>query len=462
MNQPTKLELIGIFRPRDKGPGFGIPVFAAEDCYWVQRVGDDGRVMGFTVCDVEPDSLKPPPVEALRTGEVGQAALYAFEEANGTISVATREDLGARLRGNLSNLRSTAFVFADVADFLGDVNLKVESAALCEEILSKTRKTQQIVQQLSVVIPVYNEEENVEPIIREVNRVLVRLDKTFEIVVVDDGSADGTFWVLSRLHGLEPRLKIVRLKRNFGQTAAIAAGLAYAQGEIVVLMDGDGQTDPADIPELLQKLQEGNDLVVGWRVEHTEPLVSRCLLSTVINRLTSWKTKVKLRDYGCPLKAMRRDVAKNLRLYGDTHRLIPAIAHERGAQIAELQVNHRPRLHGKSKYGITRTLQVILDLFTQKFLPTQVMLPLFSFIELARLNHSYLNGPSLLFRLIGVLSYLIGVVLVLYASLHKFIYNVDIGGWSLFLLSVLFVIMGLLGGMLARTHSRYVVREVLL
>ena len=307
-----------------------------------------------------------------------------------------------------------------------------------------------------MVIPVYNEEENVEPLIREINGVLAPLGKTCEIVAVDDGSKDGTFAALSRLHCTEPCLKVVRLKRNFGQTAALAAGLAYAQGEIIVLIDGDGQNDPADIPPLLEKLQEGNDLVAGWRFNRQDSFLHRRLPSMIANRLISWTTKVKLHDYGCTLKAMRKDVAKSLRLYGEMHRFIPAIAEERGAQVAELKVNHRPRLHGKSKYGITRTLRVVLDLLTVKFL------------------NSYSTRPSHVFGPIGVMSGLTGFAIALYLTVQKFVYDAEIGSRPLLLLAVLliligfqFVTMGLLGEMLARTYHEsqerqvYVVGEVL-
>jgi glycosyltransferase involved in cell wall biosynthesis len=310
--------------------------------------------------------------------------------------------------------------------------------------------------ELSIVIPVYNEEDNVEPLIREIKGVLAPLGRTCEIVAVDDGSKDGTFTALRRLHCTEPRLKVVRLKRNFGQTAALAAGLAYAQGEIIVLMDGDGQNDPADIPALLKKLQEGNDLVAGWRFNRQDPFLNRRLPSMIANRLISWTTKVKLHDYGCTLKAMRKDVAKSLRLYGEMHRFIPAIADERGAQIAELQVNHRPRLRGKSKYGVTRTLRVVLDLLTVKFL------------------NSYSTRPAHVFGPIGVISGLTGFAIALYLTMQKFVYDADIGSRPLLLLAVLlifigfqFVTMGLLGEMLARTYHEsqdrpvYVVGEVL-
>lgn len=310
--------------------------------------------------------------------------------------------------------------------------------------------------ELSIVVPVYNEEENVEPLIGEIHRALAPVRKSYEIVAVDDGSRDGTFAVLSRLQRCDAALSVIRLKRNFGQTAALAAGLAYARGGVVVLMDGDGQNDPADIPAMLAKIEEGNDLVAGWRFDRRDPFFSRRLPSMIANRLISWTTKVKLHDYGCTLKAMRKDIAKELRLYGEMHRFIPAIAYERGAQIAELKVNHRPRLRGTSKYGITRTLRVVLDLLTVKFLS------------------SYSTRPAHVFGPIGVFSGVTGFLIALYLTAQKFLYDVDIGSRPLLLLSILlifigfqFVTMGLLGEMLARTYHEsqdrtvYVIGDVL-
>lgn len=309
---------------------------------------------------------------------------------------------------------------------------------------------------LSVVIPVYNEEENVEPLISEIEAALSGLGKSHEILVVDDGSQDATFAKLRSIRKHLAQLKVVRLKRNFGQTAAMAAGLAHAQGAVVILMDGDGQNDPADIPALLRKLDEGNDLVAGWRYNRQDPFLNRRLPSMIANRLISFTTRVKLHDYGCTLKAMRQDVAKNLRLYGEMHRFIPAIAYERGARIAELKVNHRPRLRGQSKYGITRTLRVVLDLLTVKFLS------------------SYSTRPSHVFGPIGIGSGLLGFVIGLYLTGQKLFYGHDIGARPLLLLAILlifigfqFVTMGLLGEMLARTYHEsqdrpvYVVGEVL-
>jgi glycosyltransferase involved in cell wall biosynthesis len=249
---------------------------------------------------------------------------------------------------------------------------------------------------------------------------------------------------------------VVRLKRNFGQTAAIAAGLTYAGGDVVVLMDGDAQNDPTDIPELLAELKKGNDLVCGWRSNRRDPFLHRRLPSLIANRLISWTTQVKLHDYGCTLKAMRRDVAKNLKLYGEMHRFIPAIAYERGARVAELKVNHRPRLHGSSKYGIARTLRVVLDLLTVKFLI------------------SYSTRPSHAFGVLGFSSGGLGFLIAVYLTFQKFVYHETIGGRPLLLLAILlifigfqFITMGLLGEMLSRTYHEsqdkavFVVRELL-
>ena len=309
---------------------------------------------------------------------------------------------------------------------------------------------------LSIVIPVYNEEENIEPLVREIGEALGPGGKSYEVILVDDGSADGTYQTLSRLCARDARVKAVRLKKNFGQTAAIAAGFAYASGEVIVAMDGDGQNDPQDIPALLEKLDDGFDLVSGWRHPRRDPLWSRRLPSHLANGLISWMTRVKLHDYGCTLKALRADLAKGLRLYGEMHRFIPAIAFERGARIAEIKVHHRPRLLGKSKYGIARTFRVLLDLLTVKFLL------------------SYATRPLHIFGLIGLASGGIGFFFGLYLTWEKLFYGTAIGGRPLLFLSVLlilvgfqFITMGLLAEMLARTYHEsqdkpiYVVQNIL-
>jgi glycosyltransferase involved in cell wall biosynthesis len=310
--------------------------------------------------------------------------------------------------------------------------------------------------ELSVVIPVYNEEESLEPLVREVRSALDPLLKSYEIIVVDDGSYDGTYPVLKRLHRSEPKLKAIRLRRNFGQTAALAAGLDQARGDVIVALDGDGQNDPKDIPALLEKLKEGFDLVAGWRSPRQDPFWSRRLPSHVANSLISWLTRVKLHDSGCTLKAIRQEVAKDLRLYGEMHRFIPAMAYERGARIAEIKVHHRPRRWGQSKYGVARTLRVLLDLVTVKFM----------------LN--YATRPLHIFGFWGLVSGGFGFLIAVYLTAEKIVYGLTIGGRPLLLLSILliligfqFITMGLLGEMLARTYYEsqnkpiYVVKETL-
>jgi glycosyltransferase involved in cell wall biosynthesis len=309
---------------------------------------------------------------------------------------------------------------------------------------------------LSIVIPLFNEAENVKPLIAEIQAAVEPLSKRYEIVLVDDGSRDNTFQILAQMYRIEPHLRVIRLKRNFGQTAALAAGLTHARGEIIIMMDGDAQNDPADIPPLLHTLEHGYDLVCGWRYRRKDPLLRRRLPSMIANGLISWTTQVKLHDYGCTLKVMRKDIAKGLKLYGEMHRFIPAIAYERGAKIAELKVNHRPRTRGRSKYGVTRTVRVILDLLTVKFLM------------------SYSTRPSHIFGIIGIASGGLGFLLGIYLTLQKFVYNMEIGRRPLLLLAVLlifigfqFVTMGLLGEMLSRTYHEsqdkavFVIGEIL-
>lgn len=309
---------------------------------------------------------------------------------------------------------------------------------------------------LSVVVPVYNEEESLEPLTREMLSVIQPLGNDYEIIIVDDGSTDKTYPILSNIHTHDPQVKVLSLRRNFGQTAAIAAGIAYAKGDVIVFMDGDGQNDPKDIPMLLDKIREGFDLVSGWRYHRQDSFWNRRLPSQIANGLISWMTKVKLHDYGCTMKAIRGDLAKEIKLYGEMHRFIPVIAYERGARIAEVKVNHRIRLGGKSKYGLVRTFRVILDLLTVKFLLT------------------YATRPLHIFGLIGLVSGGAGFLLGLYLTVQKTIYGADIGGRPLLLLAILliligfqFISMGLLGEMLARTYHEsqgkpiYVIKAIL-
>lgn len=232
---------------------------------------------------------------------------------------------------------------------------------------------------LSVIIPVLNEEENIPLLHANLNRVLKEHEYNYEIIYVDDGSTDESFLQLSRLTNVDARVRVVRLRRNFGQTAAISAGIHHSVGEILIFMDGDLQNDPVDIPRLLAKLDEGYDVVSGWRKNRQDARVSRKLPSLLANRLISKVSGTHLHDYGCTLKAYRREVFQHVRLYGEMHRFIPAYAALGGAAIAEIEVTHHARRFGVSKYGISRTFRVILDLVTLKFLGSFGTKPLYAF-----------------------------------------------------------------------------------
>lgn len=230
---------------------------------------------------------------------------------------------------------------------------------------------------ISVVIPIYNEEPNLDALYREVTDVLVRWGRAYELLLVDDGSRDGSFEVLTRIQAGDPRVRVIQFRRNFGQTAAFAAGFAAARGRLIITSDGDLQNDPADIPAMVDRLErEDLDIVCGWRKDRKDAWINRRLPSVLANALISWATGVKLNDYGCSLKVFRAEVVKPLRLYGEMHRFLPALASEMGVRIAEQPVNHRARVHGRSKYGISRTIRVVLDLITVKFLLSYSTRPL--------------------------------------------------------------------------------------
>ena len=308
---------------------------------------------------------------------------------------------------------------------------------------------------ISVVIPVYNEEDNVAEGFREVTQVLSGMTRPYEIIYVDDGSRDRTVARLLECGGNDPHLQLVQLRRNFGQTAAMAAGFDHTQYEIVVALDGDLQNDPAEIPQMVAKLEEGYDLVAGWRKKRKDKMISRKLPSMFANRLISWATSVRLHDYGCTLKVMTGEIARGLRLYGEMHRFIPALANEMGAKIVEVPVNHRERKYGTSKYGISRTIRVVLDLITVKFLL------------------GYSKRPIHLFGLVGVTSALFGGGLLSVITYQRFFEHQPMGNRPLLTLGVMmiiiglqFLVFGLLAEVLARTYYEsqskkiYVVRRV--
>ena len=310
--------------------------------------------------------------------------------------------------------------------------------------------------ELSVVIPLLDEALNVEALYRELTETLEGSGRTFEVVLIDDGSTDGTFAILSRLHAADPRLRVIQLRRNFGQTAAFAAGFARARGRLIVTADGDLQNDLLDIPRMVDKLEEGYDIVCGWRKARKDRWLSRRVPSVIANALISGATGVRLHDYGCSLKVFRAEVVKSIRLYGEMHRFIPAIASEQGVRIAEVVVNHRPRRHGRSKYGISRTVRVILDLATVKFLL------------------SYSTRPLQIFGLVGLLMGAAGTLITGWLGYVRLFGGQAIGDRPLLLLGILLlftglqlVTLGLLAEMQARTYHEsqgkptYYIRELL-
>jgi glycosyltransferase involved in cell wall biosynthesis len=307
---------------------------------------------------------------------------------------------------------------------------------------------------ISVVVPLYNEEENVEGLYRELRAALRSLNA--EIIFVDDGSSDQTVMRLRACAANDPQVVIVRFRRNFGQTAAMAAGFDYASGEVVVTIDGDLQNDPAEIPRMLEKLDEGYDIVAGWRKKRRDNFLYRTLPSRVANFIISRATNVRLHDYGCALKVLRADVAKNIQLYGEMHRFIPAVAAELGVKIAEMPVNHRARTRGKSKYGISKTFRVILDLLTVKF-----------FL-------GYATRPLHMFGALGLSSGALGALILANLFYERVFLDISIGGRPLLLLAVMLVLIGLqflsfglLAEILVRTYHEsqnkktYAVREVI-
>ncbi|MBU0944956.1 MAG: glycosyltransferase family 2 protein [Proteobacteria bacterium] len=309
---------------------------------------------------------------------------------------------------------------------------------------------------VSVVIPLLNEEENIPILYEELTQTLAKTKFEYELVFVDDGSSDSSLAILEKLQQNDSHICVISLRKNFGQTAAMSAGFDMADGEVIIAMDADLQNDPADIPMLLEKIAEGADLVTGWRYNRQDPFLSRKLPSKIANRIISFATGVHLHDYGCTLKAFRYDVIKTIKLYGEMHRFIPAIASAMGVSIAEVKVNHRSRRFGTSKYGISRTLRVILDLITVKFL----------------LN--YATRPIHVFGTIGFISGSVGGLLALLLTIQRQFYGIPLSDRPLLLLAVLlifvgvqFVTIGLVAEMLARTYHEsqdkptYYIRKVM-
>lgn len=310
--------------------------------------------------------------------------------------------------------------------------------------------------ELSVVIPLYNEEESIGPLYEELSSVLDTLDRTYEVIIVDDGSKDASFERLQEIHERDPRWKVIRFRRNYGQTAGLSAGFEAAVGDIVITQDADLQNDPRDIPKLLAKMAEGYDIVSGWRKDRKEPFFSRRLPSMTANWLISRSTGVVLHDYGCTLKAYRSVVVKNIRLYGELHRFIPAVASSIGVNVTEVPVNDRARRFGKSKYGIMRTFRVMLDLITVRFIL------------------SYSTRPLQIFGGAGLIMGAAGILIGLYLTYVKLILGQNIGDRPMLILAVLLIILavqmisiGLVAEIVVRTYHEaqhkpiYMVREAL-
>ncbi len=309
---------------------------------------------------------------------------------------------------------------------------------------------------VSIVIPLFNEIENIQILYEKITPVIASMGRNMEIIFVDDGSTDGTFDLLKKIQASDPQVWVIRLRRNFGQAAAFSAGFDFARGGIIITMDGDLQNDPADIPMLIDKIEQGYDIVSGWRIKRQDHFITRRLPSMAANALISWVTGVKLHDYGCSLKAYQVDVIKNIRLYGELHRFIPAIASWMGIRVAEVPVNHFPRQHGRSKYGLGRIFRVILDLITVKFML------------------DYATRPLQIFGLAGMLSLSIGLLISGYLTVLRLFFGEDLVDRPILLLGILLIIlgvqlilMGLLGELIVRTYHEsqdkpiYAVRDIL-
>ncbi|MHC4298715.1 MAG: glycosyltransferase family 2 protein [Planctomycetota bacterium] len=309
--------------------------------------------------------------------------------------------------------------------------------------------------EISVVVPLLNEQDNIGPLYEQITQTLAG-KHSYEVLFVDDGSTDDSFKVMKGLLKRDDKVRIIRFRRNFGQTAALSAGFANARGKIIIAMDGDLQNDPADIPKMVEKLDEGFDVVSGWRKKRHDNALTRLLPSKVANWLISRITGVKLHDYGCTLKAYRAEALAQTELYGEMHRFIPAIASWSGARIAEMVVNHRPRTAGVAKYGLARTWKVVLDLITVNFLG------------------SYSTKPIYVFGGLGLISAVASIIAGLTVVYQKVNFDTDMSGNPLLMLTgvlviaaIQFILMGLLAELLVRTYHEsqgrptYVIKEII-
>jgi glycosyltransferase involved in cell wall biosynthesis len=302
---------------------------------------------------------------------------------------------------------------------------------------------------LSLVIPVFNEQENLDQLYKEITVSCKKLNKSYEVIFIDDGSTDDSLNVLIRLQKRDPRIRVIRLRKNFGQTAALSAGFDHSRGDIIITLDADLQNDPEDFALLIDKMEEGYDLVSGWRKKRKDKFLTRRIPSMMANWIISVITRVKLHDYGCTLKAFRREVVKNINLYGEMHRFIPAIASNIGITIAEVEVNHRPRRHGKSKYSLMRFTKVVLDLLTVKFML------------------SYATRPLQIFGIFGLVSGMAGGVIGIILSYQRLVLKQGIADRPLLLLAVLlmvvgfqFITLGLLAEILVRAYHESIGKRI--
>lgn len=304
---------------------------------------------------------------------------------------------------------------------------------------------------ISIVIPIFNEASSLRELYREINDVMTVIDGTYEIVFVNDGSSDGSTQILERLQRVDPSVRLLQLKRNYGQTAAIMAGFDHARGEIIIPMDGDLQNDPRDIPRLLEKVAQGYDMVSGWRKERKDPPLRRRLVSFLANKLISMLSGVVLNDYGCSLKAYRRDFVKGIKLYGEMHRFLPIYASWEGARISEIEVNHRARKYGKSHYGLERTYKVIFDLIVIMFMDRFLGKPLYLF-----------GGFGLLNFTVAFLSVLIAVYFKLWGGKTFIETPLPLLAVMTFITGTMCILMGLLAEMIIRIYYETRKRKIYL
>ena len=309
---------------------------------------------------------------------------------------------------------------------------------------------------LSVVIPIYNEEENIDLLYKSLGAVLSKLNSSYEVILIDDGSTDSTYEKLKEINKKNKNVKIIKFRKNFGQTPATRAGFDYCKGNIIITLDADLQNDPNDIPKILKKMEEGYDIVSGWRKNRKDKIISRKIPSRAANKLISLLFGVRLHDYGCTLKAYKKEVIQNIELYGEMHRYIPALASWMGIKVAEVPVKHHSRKFGRAKYGISRTVRVVVDIITIKFLLT------------------YSKKPMQIFGLLGIFTSIVGSGLTLYLIIGRVFFDQSLADRPLFILSIFMIFigiqlitMGLLGEIMMRTYHEgtdkptYVIKEII-